>query len=75
MKKSRYVTLGSVNIAKHTTADGVDMEMLEKTITTAMRMLDNVIEYNYYSVPQARNSNMQHRPVGLGLDGLPRCFI
>ncbi len=61
--------LGSVNIAKHTTADGIDMPMLEKTITTAMRMLDNVIEYNYYSVPQARNSNMQHRPVGLGLMG------
>lgn len=61
--------LGSVNIAQHTTADGVDMAMLEKTITTAMRMLDNVIEYNYYSVPQARNSNMQHRPVGLGLMG------
>ncbi len=61
--------LGSVNIAAHTTATGVDMEMLEKTIKTAMRMLDNVIEYNYYSVPQARNSNMQHRPVGLGLMG------
>jgi len=61
--------LGSVNIAAHTTADGVNMEMLEKTIKTAMRMLDNVIEYNYYSVPQARNSNMQHRPVGLGLMG------
>ncbi len=61
--------LGSVNIAKHTTADGIDMEMLEKTVTTAMRMLDNVIEYNYYSVPQARNSNMQHRPVGMGLMG------
>ncbi len=61
--------LGSVNMAQHTTADGIDMGMLEKTITTAMRMLDNVIEYNYYSVPQARNSNMQHRPVGLGLMG------
>jgi len=61
--------LGSVNIAAHTTADGIDMEKLEKTIKTAMRMLDNVIEYNYYSVPQARNSNMQHRPVGLGLMG------
>jgi len=61
--------LGSVNMAKHTTADGIDMAMLENTITTAMRMLDNVIEYNYYSVPQARNSNMQHRPVGLGLMG------
>ncbi|GAA0415421.1 ribonucleoside-diphosphate reductase subunit alpha [Cocleimonas flava] len=61
--------LGSVNIAAHTTENGIDMPMLEKTITTAMRMLDNVIEYNYYSVPQARNSNMQHRPVGLGLMG------
>ncbi len=61
--------LGSVNIAKHTNADGIDMQMLEKTIKTAMRMLDNVIEYNYYSVPQARHSNMQHRPVGLGLMG------
>ncbi len=61
--------LGSVNIAAHTTENGIDMPMLEKTITTAMRMLDNVIEYNYYSVPQARNSNMQHRPVGMGLMG------
>ncbi|HIP81347.1 MAG TPA: ribonucleoside-diphosphate reductase subunit alpha, partial [Leucothrix mucor] len=61
--------LGSVNLPQHTTADGIDMEKLEKTIKTAMRMLDNVIEYNYYSVPQARHSNMQHRPVGLGLMG------
>jgi len=61
--------LGSVNLAKHTDENGLDMERLEKTITTAMRMLDNVIEYNYYSVPQARNSNLKHRPVGLGLMG------
>ncbi len=61
--------LGSVNLPQHTTADGIDMEKLEKTVTTAMRMLDNVIEYNYYSVPQARNSNMQHRPVGMGIMG------
>jgi len=61
--------LGSVNLAAHTTKDGLDMPMLEKTITTATRMLDNVIEYNYYSVPQARHSNLQHRPVGLGLMG------
>ncbi len=61
--------LGSVNIAAHTTADGINMKMLEKTITTALRMLDNVIEYNYYSVPQARRSNLQHRPVGLGIMG------
>jgi ribonucleoside-diphosphate reductase alpha chain len=43
--------------------------MLEETVSTAMRMLDNVIEYNYYSVPQARNSNLRHRPVGLGIMG------
>jgi ribonucleoside-diphosphate reductase alpha chain len=61
--------LGSVNLAKHTTKDGLDTEKLKRTITTAMRMLDNVIDYNYYSVPQARHSNLQHRPVGLGLMG------
>ncbi|WP_419582650.1 ribonucleoside-diphosphate reductase subunit alpha, partial [Thiolapillus sp.] len=61
--------LGSVNLPRHTTENGLDMEKLEKTISTAMRMLDNVIEYNYYSVPQARNSNLRHRPVGLGIMG------
>ncbi|PWQ96901.1 ribonucleoside-diphosphate reductase subunit alpha [Leucothrix pacifica] len=61
--------LGSINIAAHTKADGIDMKMLKKTVNTAMRMLDNVIDYNYYSVPQARRSNLQHRPVGLGLMG------
>nr|CAA6829329.1 MAG: Ribonucleotide reductase of class Ia (aerobic), alpha subunit (EC [uncultured Thiotrichaceae bacterium] len=61
--------LGSINIAAHTTPDGLDMAKLERTITTAMRMLDNVIDYNYYSVPQARKSNLQHRPVGMGIMG------
>lgn len=61
--------LGSINLAAHTTADGLDMEKLERTVTTAMRMLDNVIDYNYYSVPQARRSNLQHRPVGMGVMG------
>lgn len=62
--------LGSVNLPQHMTEDGqVDHGKLEATITTAMRMLDNVIEYNYYSVPQARNSNLRHRPVGLGVMG------
>ncbi len=61
--------LGSVNLTQHTTATGLDMEKLEKTINTAMRMLDNVIEYNFYSVPQARNSNLRHRPVGMGIMG------
>ena len=61
--------LGSVNLAAHVTAEGLDMEKLKRTVSTAMRMLDNVIDYNYYSVPQARNSNLRHRPVGLGIMG------
>ncbi len=61
--------LGSVNIAAHVDENGLDLGKLEKTVSTAMRMLDNVIEYNYYSVPQARNSNLRHRPVGLGIMG------
>jgi ribonucleoside-diphosphate reductase alpha chain len=61
--------LGSVNLAAHVDANGLNLEKLEQTVSTAMRMLDNVIEYNYYSVPQARNSNLRHRPVGLGIMG------
>ncbi len=61
--------LGSVNIAAHTTEDGLDLEKMQRTITTAMRMLDNVIDYNYYSVPQAKLSNSRHRPVGIGMMG------
>ena len=61
--------LGSVNLAQHVSANGVDMEKLERTVTIAMRMLDNVIDYNYYSVPAARASNLHHRPIGLGLMG------
>ena len=61
--------LGSVNLAAHVDENGLNQEKLEKTINTAMRMLDNVIDYNFYSVPQARNSNLKHRPVGLGIMG------
>lgn len=61
--------LGSVNLPQHVDENGLDLEKLEKTINTAMRMLDNVIDYNYYSVPQARTSNLRHRPVGLGIMG------
>ena len=61
--------LGSVNLAQHVDENGLDLAKLEKTIGTAMRMLDNVIDYNYYSVPQARISNLRHRPVGLGVMG------
>jgi ribonucleoside-diphosphate reductase alpha chain len=61
--------LGSVNMPQHIVDGKLDLEKLKRTVTTAMRMLDNVIEYNYYSVPQARKSNLQHRPVGLGIMG------
>ncbi|MCY3749783.1 MAG: ribonucleoside-diphosphate reductase subunit alpha [Gammaproteobacteria bacterium] len=61
--------LGSVNLAQHVTENGVDQAKLEHTIKVAMRMLDNVIDYNYYSVPQARRSNLKHRPVGMGIMG------
>jgi len=61
--------LGSINMAQHVSEDGLDVQKLEKTINTAMRMLDNVVDYNYYTVPQARRSNLKHRPVGMGIMG------
>ncbi len=61
--------LGSVNLAAHVTDQGLDLAKLQRTVATAMRMLDNVIDYNFYNVPQARRSNLRHRPVGLGLMG------
>jgi ribonucleoside-diphosphate reductase alpha chain len=61
--------LGSINLAQHVNENGLDVEKLERTIDTAMRMLDNVIDYNFYSVIQARRSNLRHRPVGMGIMG------
>lgn len=62
--------LGSINLPAHISDKGeLDKAKLERTINTAMRMLDNVIDINYYSVPQARRSNLKHRPVGLGIMG------
>jgi len=61
--------LGSVNLANHVTTDGIDAAHLEKTVKTAVRMLDNVIDINMYTVPEARHSNLRHRPIGLGIMG------
>ncbi len=61
--------LGSVNLVNHVDANGLNQEKLKKTITTAIRMLDNVININYYSVDQAKNSNLKHRPIGMGVMG------
>lgn len=62
--------LGSINLPQHLLESGeLDQAKLRRTIHTAIRMLDNVIDINYYTVPQARRSNLKHRPIGLGLMG------
>ncbi|MES1930858.1 ribonucleotide-diphosphate reductase subunit alpha [Salinisphaera dokdonensis CL-ES53] len=68
-KEIAVCNLGSVNLPQHIEGGELNVAKLEGTINTAMRMLDNVIEYNYYSVKTARDSNLRHRPVGLGLMG------
>ena len=71
--------LGSVNLVAHlkTQADGtlvLDHDKLKRTVSVAMRMLDNVIDINYYAVAKARNSNLKHRPVGMGIMGFQDCL-
>jgi ribonucleoside-diphosphate reductase alpha chain len=71
--------LGSVNLDKHMVqgADGnwtLDADKLQRTVKVAMRMLDNVIDINYYAVKKARDSNLRHRPVGLGIMGFQDCL-
>jgi len=61
--------LGSINLAQHVADGKLDQVKLKKTVATAMRMLDNVIDINYYAVKKARDSNLRHRPVGLGIMG------
>jgi ribonucleoside-diphosphate reductase alpha chain len=61
--------LGSVNLAHHLRDGKIDQGKLKATVATAMRMLDNVIDINYYAVKKARDSNLRHRPVGLGIMG------
>ena len=68
-KEIAVCNLGSVNLTQHILDGALDSNKLEKTINTAMRMLDNVIDYNYYSVATAKASNLKHRPVGLGIMG------
>lgn len=67
--------LGSINLVQHLNNDGtINKDKLRKTVRTAMRMLDNVIDINYYTVPQARRSNLKHRPVGMGIMGFQDCL-
>jgi ribonucleoside-diphosphate reductase alpha chain len=66
--------LGSVNLVAHLKDGKLDMEKLKRTVSVAMRMLDNVIDINYYAVGKARNSNLKHRPVGMGIMGFQDCL-
>jgi ribonucleoside-diphosphate reductase alpha chain len=66
--------LGSVNLPAHMKDGQLDQAKLQRTIRTAMRMLDNVIDINYYAVKKARDSNLRHRPVGLGIMGFQDCL-
>jgi ribonucleoside-diphosphate reductase alpha chain len=66
--------LGSVNLPAHMKDGKLDHDKLRKTVNTAMRMLDNVIDINYYAVKKARDSNLRHRPVGMGIMGFQDCL-
>ncbi len=68
-EETAVCNLGSVNLAAHCGDQGLDGDLLARTIRTGVRMLDNVIDINFYPTPEARNANLKHRPVGLGLMG------
>lgn len=67
--------LGSINLAQHCTEKKINQYILGETIKTAVRMLDNVIDINFYPTDEAKNSNLRHRPIGLGLMGLQDFFF
>ncbi len=67
--------LGSINLVAHMKDGKLDHDRLKQTVSTAMRMLDNVIDVNYYAVNKARNANFKHRPVGLGIMGFQDCLL
>ena len=68
-EETAVCNLGSVNLVKLVTKDGLDRKTLEKTVRTAVRMLDNVIDINFYPTSEAKTANLKHRPIGLGLMG------
>ena len=68
-EETAVCNLGSVNLVAHITPTGLNRELLEDTISTALRMLDNVIDINFYPTDEAATSNKRHRPVGLGVMG------
>ncbi|MDR3352530.1 MAG: ribonucleoside-diphosphate reductase subunit alpha [Zoogloeaceae bacterium] len=66
--------LGSINLPAHIREGALDVEKLARSIGTAMRILDNVVDMNFYATPKARNANLRHRPVGLGIMGFSDCL-
>ncbi len=68
-EETAVCNLGSVNLVQHVTPQGLNRDLIAKTVRTAVRMLDNVIDINFYPTPEAKNANLRHRPVGLGIMG------
>jgi len=68
-EETAVCNLGSINLAEHTTSDGIDHAKLKETVKTAIRMLDNVVDINFYPTSEAKTANQRHRPIGLGLMG------
>jgi ribonucleoside-diphosphate reductase alpha chain len=66
--------LGSVNLVNHLHNGELDQQKLARTVNTALRMLDNVVDINFYATPKARTSNLRHRPVGMGIMGFADCL-
>ena len=66
-EETAVCNLGSVNLTAHIKDGELDEELIASTVRTAIRMLDNVIDINYYPTPEARAANMRHRPVGMGM--------
>lgn len=73
-KEIAVCNLGSINLPAHIVDGQLDQDKLRQTVNTAMRMLDNVIDINFYAVAKARNANFRHRPVGLGIMGFQDCL-
>ena len=73
-KEIAVCNLGSINLLAHLKDGQLDIDKLKRTISIAMRMLDNVIDINFYAVVKARNANLKHRPVGLGIMGFQDCL-
>ncbi len=69
-EETAVCNLGSINLSHHVDGDRLDTEKLAATVATAMQMLDNVIDLNFYPTEEARNANLRHRPVGLGVMGV-----